>query len=145
MSNITSIDPLLWLTIRLGRLVTNKMHEQFGNEDQHLLGPHMGILADLYQQDGVRQQDLAMSIIKDKATITRSLRFLEQENLVLRNPDPTDGRTKRIYITTKGRQLFEKVLPLGQNVLALAKQDIKTEDLEKCQMVLQKMYNNLNS
>ncbi|MEL6656449.1 MAG: MarR family transcriptional regulator [Bacteroidota bacterium] len=144
MSTTTSIDPLLLLTIRLGRLVTNKMHQQLGKEDQHLMGPHMGILADLCQQDGVRQQDLATSSLKDKATITRSVNFLEQEGLVMRTPDPTDRRTKRIYITTKGRQVYQKMLPLGHTILAQAKQDIGAEELAICQRVLQKMYNNLN-
>ena len=144
MSDNNSINPLLWLTIRLGRLVTNKMHQQLGREEQNLIGPHMGVLADLFQQDGVRQQDLAMSNLKNKATITRSLRFLEQEGMVLRSPDPTDGRTKRIYITSQGRQFFQKMLPLGQSVLAKAVEDIDPEALEKCQEVLYKMYNNLN-
>ena len=108
------------------------------------MGPHMGILADLFQQDGVRQQDLAMSSLKDKATITRSVSFLEQEGLVLRSPDPTDRRTKRIYITAKGRQVYQKILPIGHQVLTQAKQDVKAEELAVCQRVLQRMYNNLN-
>ena len=137
-------NPLLRLTIRLGRLITNKIHQQLGQEDQHLMGPHMGILADLYQQDGVRQQDLAMSSIKDKATITRSVRFLEKEELVIRTDDPTDRRTKRIYITTKGRQLYQKMLPIGHTILEKAKEGIDPADLATCRRVLEKMYGNLN-
>lgn len=104
----------------------------------------MGIIADLCQQDGVRQQSLAMSSLKDKATITRSVNFLEQEGLVMRTPDPTDRRTKRIYITAKGRQVYQKMLPLGYEILEQAQQDIEAEDLAVCQRVLQQMYNNLN-
>lgn len=137
-------DPLLILTIRLGRLVTNKVQQLLEKEDQHLMGPHMGILADLFQRDGVRQQDLAMSSLKDKATITRSVSFLEREGLALRSPDPTDRRTKRIYITSKGRQVYQMIIPLGQEVLEQAKAEITTEELAVCQRVLQKMYDNLN-
>lgn len=104
----------------------------------------MGVIADLCQQDGVRQQDLAMSSIKDKATITRSVNFLEQEGLVMRTPDPTDRRTKRIYITAKGRQVYQKMLPLGHEILTQAQQDVGAEELANCQRVLQQMYNNLN-
>lgn len=145
MSTTATSDPLLLkLTIRLGRLVTNKVQQLLDKGEQHLMGPHMGILADLYQQDGVRQQDLAMSSLKDKATITRSVSFLEREGLALRSPDPTDRRTKRIYITSKGRQVYQKMFPLGQQVLEQAKQDIAAEELAICQRVLQKMYDNLN-
>lgn len=108
------------------------------------MGPHMGVLSDLYQKDGVRQQDLAISSFKDKATITRSLKLLEREALVLRVADPIDKRTKRIYITPKGRKVYQTILPLGQEVIAEAKTGITDSELEACAAVLQKMYNNLS-
>ena len=138
------IDPLLLLTIRLGRIVTGRMYDKLNKEDQHLMGPHMGVLSDLYQKDGVRQQDLAISSFKDKATITRSLKLLEREALVLRIADPIDKRTKRIYITPKGRKVYQTILSLGQEVMAEAKAGITDSELEACTTVLQKMYNNLS-
>ena len=108
------------------------------------MGPHMGVLSDLYQKDGVRQQDLAISSFKDKATITRSLKLLEREELVLRTADPIDKRTKRIYITAKGRKVYQAILPLGQETIAEAKTGISEEEIKTCESVLQKMYNNLS-
>jgi DNA-binding MarR family transcriptional regulator len=125
-------------------MVTSKMYDKLNKEDQHLMGPHMGVLSDLYQKDGVRQQDLAMSSFKDKATITRSLKLLEREALVLRTADPIDKRTKRIYITPKGRKVYQTILPLGQETIAEAKAGIAADDLKTCEAVLQKMYNNLS-
>ncbi|WP_367391770.1 MarR family winged helix-turn-helix transcriptional regulator [Lewinella sp. LCG006] len=145
MRNSTElIDPLLLLTIRLGRIVMGRMYDKLNKEDQHLMGPHLGVLSDLYQKDGVRQQDLAISSFKDKATITRSLKLLEREELVLRTADPIDKRTKRIYITPKGRKVYQAILPLGQETIAEAKAGIAEEELKTCESVLQKMYNNLS-
>lgn len=141
---VKQFDPLLFLTIRLGRMVTSKMYNKLNQEDQHLIGPHMGVLADLYRNDGVRQQDLAISSFKDKATITRSLKLLEREALVLRTSDPIDKRTKRIYITPKGRKVYQAILPLGQETIAEAREGISEEELAVCVGVLQKMYDNLN-
>jgi DNA-binding MarR family transcriptional regulator len=138
------MDPLLLLTIRLGRIVMGRMYNKLNKEDQHLMGPHLGVLSDLYQKDGVRQQDLAMSSFKDKATITRSLKLLEREELVLRTADPIDKRTKRIYITPKGRKVYQTILPLGQETIAEAKAGIAEDELKTCESVLQKMYNNLS-
>lgn len=107
------------------------------------MGPHLGVLSDLYQNDGVRQQDLAISSFKDKATITRSLKLLEGEELVLRTADPVDKRSKRIYITTKGRKMYQSILPLGQEIIQEAQDGITTQDLQTCIGVLQKMYDNL--
>lgn len=135
---------LLFLTIRLGRLITNAVHQQMPPEDQHLIGPHMGILADLAYKDGVRQQDLAITSIKDKATIARGLKALEQAGLVLRAPDPVDKRTKRIYITPKGRKTVQRLFPLAEKVLEQAQENIADEELAICTKALRQMYDNLN-
>lgn len=141
----TTTDPLLFFIIRLGRLVTNKMSQRLGKDEQRLMGPHMGVLYDLMQADGIRQRDLAVSSLKDKATITRSLRFLEKEGYVLRSPDPVDKRSKRIYLTNQGRQFYQKVYPTAQEVMEEAKNGISSEDLSASVDVLQQMYNNLNN
>jgi DNA-binding MarR family transcriptional regulator len=136
---------LLFLSIRLGRLITNRIHQRMAPHDQHLIGPNMGILADLWHKDGVRQQDLAVSSIKDKATITRGLQALEKEGLVLRAPDPVDKRTKRIYITPQGRKVVQRVAPIAQEVMAGAQEGIPPEDLATYERVLQQLYDNLNN
>ena len=131
--------------IRLGRLITNQVHQRMAPEDQFLVGHNMGILTDLSEKDGVRQQDLAVSSIKDKATITRGLQSLEKEGLVLRTADPVDRRTKRIYITPKGRKVVQRVMPLAHEVMAGARESISPEDLATCERVMRQLYENLNS
>jgi DNA-binding MarR family transcriptional regulator len=120
------------------------MSQRLGEEEQRLMGPHMGILHDLMLADGTRQQDLAISSLKDKATIARSLRLLEKEGMVLRSPDPVDKRTKRIYITPAGRRFFRRIIPTAQEIMEEAKAGISSEDLSASIEVLQKMYDNLN-
>lgn len=136
--------PLLFFIIRLGRLVTNKISQKLGEEEQRFIGPHMGVLHDLIRNNGTRQQDLAVSSLKDKATIARSVRLLEKEGMVERTTDSNDRRTKRIYITTKGRHFFQCISPTAQEIIREAKTDIPPEDLSAAIHVLQKMYNNLN-
>lgn len=134
---------LLSLTIRVGKLITIRVHQLMSADDQALVGPNMGILVDLSQKDGVRQQDLAVVAIKDKATIARGLKSLEESGLVLRMEDPIDRRTKRIYITAEGRKLVQRVFPLAKEVIDRAGVGIPTEDLQVCHRVLKQMYENL--
>lgn len=105
---------------------------------------HLGVLVDLWMKDGVRQQDLAVSIIKDKATIARALRNLEEQNLVVRIPDEQDKRTKRIYLTHKGKLMQGEMLPHAKQVVEEASTEISTEELNTCKRVLEKMYLKLN-
>ncbi len=101
---------------------------------------HMGILVDLWARDGVRQQDLAVSTIKDKATIARALDSLEQKNILVRVTDPNDKRNKRIYLTHKGKELQAHIWPHAQAVLQEASEGISAEEMDCCRQVLEKLY-----
>jgi DNA-binding MarR family transcriptional regulator len=46
----------------------------------------------------------------DAPTVTRKVQQLERDGLVIRHPDPDDGRATRIQLTPAGRRTFERVL-----------------------------------
>ena len=138
-------DSLVFLTNRVGRLLSNEVRKKLEEEEgpQALQPTHIGVLVDLWAQDGVRQQDLAVSTIKDKGTITRTLNILEQENLVVRVTDRSDKRNKRIYLTHKGKELEHQLLPYAQRAIAGATSGISQEELCICKKVLARLYKNL--
>lgn len=138
-------DSLVFLTNRVGRLLSNEVRKKLEEEEgpQALQPTHIGVLVDLWAQDGVRQQDLAVSTIKDKGTITRTLNILEQENLVVRVTDRSDKRNKRIYLTHKGKELEHRLLPYAQRAIASATSGISQEELSICKKVLARLYRNL--
>lgn len=137
-------DSLIFLTNRVGRLLSNCIRGRAKMENINLLPTHMGVLVDLWVQDGLRQQDLALSAIKDKGTIARAIDSLERENMVVRVPDERDKRNKRIYLTFQGRALQKKLHPHAMETLNEATEGIPEEDLRICKRVLLGMYNKLN-
>ncbi len=137
-------ESLVFLTIRVGKLLANHLHKQERMEGQEFPPHCMGVLVDLWTRDGIRQQDLAVSTIKDKASITRALDVLEKHNIALRIPDPNDKRTKRIYLTHKGRQLKYDLMPLADQAVAEAVQGIPEKEVATCKRVLHRMYENMN-
>ena len=70
-------DSIIFLTNRVGRLLASHIRFQNESEEYARMLPHIGILVDLWEKDGVRQQDLAISLIKDKGTIARALTAME--------------------------------------------------------------------
>jgi len=113
-------------------------------EGYELNASHIGLLADLLQTDGQRQQDLAISTIKDKGTVARSLSTLESDGMIQRKLDPIDRRQKLIFLTDKGRRMMRFTSTRCQAMLAQASQDISEEALSTCTQVLQKIYYNLH-
>ncbi|TCZ80255.1 MarR family transcriptional regulator [Paenibacillus albiflavus] len=76
------------------------------------LNLHVGqdqMLCRLWREDGVTQNQLCERLNCEPPTITNMLRTLESYGLVYRKKDDSDGRVSRVYLTTKGRELYEPV------------------------------------
>lgn len=58
-------------------------------------------LGTLFIEDGVTQDDLAKDFCVDKAATARSMQNLEKKGIIIRKPDETDRRAKRVYLTDK--------------------------------------------
>lgn len=102
------------------------------------------VLKHLWAADnGSRQQSLADKTGKDKASLTKLLENLEKRGLVNRKTNERDKRSKRVWLTTAGRKLKEKVYPLALSVVELAEQGVERRDLQQAQSVLETVYNNI--
>ena len=65
------------------------------------------IMGNLIHHDGMSQQELVNSTNMKAPTISVALRNLEEEGMVRREPDPSDLRSVRVYLTEKGRVVDE--------------------------------------
>lgn len=138
-----NMPSLLSLSNRVARLLTQFFAEKSGLDQMGLQPQHLGVLNDLWQEDGLRQQDLAISLIKDKATITRMISYLEEQNILLRITDKADRRTKHIYLTHKGKELRRHLVPKAEQATREATANIDPKELSICLKVLSKIYDNL--
>jgi DNA-binding MarR family transcriptional regulator len=68
-----------------------------------------GLLVRLEECGGQRATDLAAYIGVGKATMSRQLRALEELGLVVREPDPADGRAWLVALTDDGRRRVSRV------------------------------------
>jgi DNA-binding MarR family transcriptional regulator len=76
------------------------------------LGLHIGqeiLLMHLWENDGLIQSELALLMEVEPPTLTKMLHRMEKVGLLERRRDEQDARSCRIYLTDKGRSLFEPV------------------------------------
>lgn len=135
-----ALDSLVYLSNRIGRQLTQSIWRKLASSEMDISPHHMGVLADLWREDGLRQQDLAISLIRDKATIARMINHLETKNIVVRIDDPQDKRIKRIYLTHKGKKLKEKIIPPSKETIKELTVNIDAYELKICQKVLREIY-----
>jgi len=61
------------------------------------------LLIPLYEEDGLRQGELARRARLSKQTLTTMARALERDGLIERRVDPSDARATLLYLTPRAR------------------------------------------
>lgn len=105
---------LLGCTCKRLRMATRRISQIY---DQHLepLGltiTQYGLLANLNRNDGIGIGGFADLLVMDPTTLTRNLRPLQRQGLVVVAPDPKDRRSRTLHLTAKGRAVLEDAIPL---------------------------------
>lgn len=76
-----------------------------------LIAPHFGVLNHLIRvEDGRTPLDIARAFQTPKTSMTHTLAGLEKHGLVEMRPNPDDGRSKRVWLTDKGRKVREDAI-----------------------------------
>ncbi len=74
-------------------------------------------LANLYNDDGVTQQELARRLLVTKGNMTGLVRRLVERGWVHKRVDPEDARAVRLALTAAGRRLTKKALMVQRSLI----------------------------
>ena len=78
---------------------------------------HGNILFQLSVNEKMTMGDLSEKINRDKSTTTVLVRKLESEGFITGEPDPTDKRSRIIFLTEKGKQFNTIAMELSKDLL----------------------------
>ncbi len=105
---------------------------------------HISILARLWEEDNLTQQELGERICQDKTNITRAIDLLEEKGYVKRLPSENDRRNKHIQLTAKGKKMEQKFIPIvASEILGKACKGMKKEEIDFLKKMLNTIYDNL--
>ena len=103
------------------------------------------VLSCLWRDQGIAQQTLAERIIKDKASLSNLLSNLERKGYVCRREDASDRRNKLVYLTPAGEALWQRLLPILDDVYNQAEQIIGPERIRTLSEELEEIHNRLKN
>ncbi|MEA3375684.1 MAG: MarR family transcriptional regulator, partial [Chloroflexota bacterium] len=63
------------------------------------------VLCRLWEEEGLTHSQLAERLHVHPATVTKTLRRMEQAGFIERRPDADDQRVSRVYLTDAGREI----------------------------------------
>jgi DNA-binding MarR family transcriptional regulator len=97
------------------------------------------ILMNLWAEEGISQRELSRRVSIDEGTTTRTLDRMASEGLVVRKNDKNDRRQHNIYLTAKGRNLRDSLVPLALASNDQAISTLSPREVEALRKILGKM------
>ncbi len=110
---------------------------------QHCTIPQVRTLAVLSVTDGVTVGDLSVYTVIEQSTLSRTLDALEAHDLVRREPDETDSRQRRVFLTDEGRAEFGRAWPAMHDAFEAMFEGIDDAEYAALVATLQKMLKNI--
>ncbi len=101
------------------------------------------VLARLERTEGLKQCELAEILDLQPITLTRLIDRLCGNGLIERRADPEDRRAKRLYLTPAARPILDRLLGLGQNLMATVLAGIEPAAVEQLLATLLALKTNL--
>ena len=132
---------MLACTVRIENEIRSRMRATFD-----ITLPRFDLMAQLERHpDGLRMGELSRRMMVTGGNITGITDQLEQEQLVLRVPDPKDRRVYTVKLTAEGRRIFAAMAVVHEGWIAELLQDISPDDKTQLISLLSQMKQHLNT
>ncbi|MEM7464024.1 MAG: MarR family transcriptional regulator [Pseudomonadota bacterium] len=96
-----------------------------------LIAPHFTVLNHLIRvSDGRTPLEMARAFQVPKTTLTHTLAGLEERGLIEMRPNPDDGRSKRVWLTDKGRATRNQAIADLDDLFEMIAAEFPSETVE---------------
>lgn len=106
--------------------------------------PQWKTLVHIEEQDPISQVALSNLTDTDPMTLSGILDRLEKRDLIERQPDPNDSRSKLVRLTKKGSSLVDTARHVGRGIQDAAFNGVSLHDRELLFKTLTRVHNNLS-
>lgn len=101
-------------------------------------------LKTIYENPGIPQREIAVSVFKDQASITRIIDALVQKGFLERRANPQDRRRFNLELSKMGELVLSELEPVIQQNRNTALQDFQTAEVNTMRDQLERIIQNCN-
>jgi DNA-binding MarR family transcriptional regulator len=132
---------LLSCTVRIETEIRSRLRGEFG-----ITLPRFDLMAQLERHpDGLRMGELSKRMMVTGGNVTGIADKLVQEKLVVRVPDPNDGRAYAVKLTAAGRRAFERMAAAHEVWITELLGGVSPQDKRKLIELLSQIKRHLNA
>jgi MarR family transcriptional regulator, organic hydroperoxide resistance regulator len=143
IASSTTEDPVPNTVRDVHRAYTRALQETF-NEYGIGIGQWFFLRA-LWEEDGITQRQLSQRVGTMEPTTVTALNCLEERDLVRRVRNKQDRRKVNIFLTARGHELRDVLLPRAEGVHKHALAGLKPEEVAEAILVLRRISENLRA
>jgi DNA-binding MarR family transcriptional regulator len=121
-------DKMVVYHLRTSWLALSKLFTEIASQYEGTLS-HAFVLLAIYEEDGVHVTKIAPRIGMGPNSLTRTLNFLENKDIVIRIPDKEDNRKVLVYLTPYGKKLRKLALKSVYNLEKHITKDLSQEEI----------------
>ena len=89
---------------------------------------------------GISQKEISLQLNMDKGAVARRTANLEQKGYLIRRENPTDGRSKLLYVTEKAEKLKTSKATVETAFYAWLLEELDPEEKSSFTATLEKLY-----
>lgn len=134
-------DRLAHLVRDAGRVLTKSLQARLAEHSVSF--GHWAFLRVLWVAEGMTQRELSEEAGVMEPTTFAAIKAMEAQGLVERRLENGNRKKVHIYLTRKGRDLKEVLVPLAEEVNEIAVRNLSPEDLETTRRTLLTIIRNL--
>ena len=90
---------------------------------------HFYILRIQWCDEGYSQKQISKKVFMTESVTSQVIKAMEKNGLIKRKFDPADSRKRRVFLTSKGNELREKIVVAGMELAKSNQPNISREDL----------------
>lgn len=120
--------------------LNKKFYEEFGEE---LTADYWFILAALWADDNISHSTLAEKVSRDKASLSRTLDFMEQKGLIKRITVIDDKRSSKITLTRKSYEIRDKATEIATTFTNKELNGLSPIEVKELRRMLNRVFSNI--
>jgi len=132
-----------FLLDRTARRVKQYAQQKFKEFNFNVTVDQWLVLKHLYENESMKQNELAEILFKDNPTLTRIIDLLCEKELTIRKQHPGDRRCFQVSLTKIGRSKVEQMKPKIAAIRLKAWEGLSNKDFLHFTRVMNTIYDNL--
>jgi DNA-binding MarR family transcriptional regulator len=133
-----------FLLDRTARKVKQYAQQKFKELNLEITVDQWLVLKHLYENEHMKQNELAELLHKDNPTLTRIIDLLCKKSLAVRKINPNDRRSFQVELTREGKKKVELIKPKIKSIRLKAWEGLTERDFTQFKKVLNTIYQNLS-